>query len=325
MLTRFRQWMRGHLGARPGEVTVVIPWLAPIRAMVVGSAFAIVWGRIWDQANTASPAFMAGFLAVVSVGGSIGSRSTARHRIVTVVDCLVLIIAPVLAVHLLPQAYRHEWYAAYPASFTAAIFAVYAYVAVSRLPGFGPLAPPVDESEQPAFVVRPWTPDERAVLLGVTGRTIFRRSYPIVVNVLAFAFVTLMSFGFALGALADDAWAIGVIISVICVFFGRTALRAFRVAVIADADGITVRNLQWTHRVAWGYIQRIVPPSADQYRYLRIDRLHGGPIRCTALAKSVFQRKRALDHYADELAELIGPQPEPIELAGTVDLTVFTA
>jgi hypothetical protein len=78
-----------------------------------------------------------------------------------------------------------------------------------------------------------------------------------------------------------------------------------------------VRNLQLARLVSWGDLRRIVPPSADDYRYLRIDRLSGGPIRCTALAKNVLQRKHALDHYAGELAALVGPSASG-NLAATV-------
>jgi hypothetical protein len=308
---RFRQWVRVNLGARSDEVTVVIPWRAPIRALLVTSAFAIVWGRIWTGGDSAWPAGVAGWAAVASVGGVAVSRSTARHRVVVTLDFLVLIIAPDVAVRILPGTYRHEWYAIYPASFAASILVVYSYVALSRLPGFGPLASPADEPPQP-LAARLWTPDQRVVRLGPSSRTVFRRTYPLVFNGLAFAFLTLVTFGLAVGVLSDHIWIVGVIAALVCLFFGRTAVRALRVAVIADADGVMVRNLQRTRRVPWGDVRRIVPPSADDYRYLRIDRLHGGPIRCTALAKSVFQRKHALDHCAGELAALVGPGPEPV-------------
>lgn len=313
---RFRQWVRVNLGARSDEVTVVIPWRAPIRALLVTSAFAIVWSRIWAGGDSAWPAGVAGWAAVASVGGVAVSRSTAWHRVVVILDFLVLIIVPELAVRLLPAVYQHEWYAIYPTSFAASILAVYSYVALSRLPGFGPLASPADEPPQP-FAARLWTPYERVVRLGASGRSIFRRTYPLVFNGLAFAFLTLVTFGVSVGVLSDHVWVGGVIAVVVCLFFGRTAVRALRVAVIADADGIIVRNLQRTRRVAWGDVRRIVPPSGDDYRYLRIDRLHGGPIRCTALAKNVFQRKHALDHCAGELAALVGPSASG-KLAATV-------
>lgn len=282
----------------------------------MASPLAIIWGR-FDSGTGSAPlaASLAGWAAVAWVGGVISSRDSARRWIAFLLCVLAIFGFPVVAVHLLLAASRHEWYALYPVSFATAVLTVYAYVAVSRLPGLGVLAPPTVEPEKAVVVTRLWTADERAVRLGVSGRAVFRRAYPIIFNGFAFAFLTLVSFAFAVGALADDAWAAGVIISVICVLFGRTVARAFRVAVIADADGITVRNLQWTYQVAWGNIQRTVPPSVDDHRYLRIDRLHGGPIRCTALAKSVFQRRRALDHYADELGALIGPQPEPVDVA----------
>src|SRR5215475_2798990 len=313
-----RQRARDRFCARPDEVTVTIPWRAPVRQMLAMSAYLVCWGRLTDL-GPASSATMSGIVAMTSVGGDPLSRSTFRHRVLVISNFVVLIAVPFLTVRLLPGAYRHEWYATYAAAFATMVLAVYAYVALSRRPGYGPLELPMEKPEQAVLVGQLWTPGERVARLGTSGRTVFRRAYPIVFNTPAFAFLTFVSLGVAAALLGDHAWAGGGVAAALCLFFGRTTVRALRVAVVADADGIIVRNLQWTYRVAWVNVRQIVPPSADVYRYLRIDRVHGGRVRCAALSKNIFQRRRALDRYADELAFLAGPRPEAVQVGAPLD------
>ncbi len=197
---------------------------------------------------------------------------------------------------------------------------MYAYVAITRRPGF---APPVRESDDAQrqreeqlydVPIQLWAPEERAARLGAAGVVVYRRAYPVVFNALLFAFVILVSIGVAVVEGSVGGWAVMVAAIVVAVLSARAAVRAFRIAVIIDADGLTVRNVQRTHRVAWDTIVRIVPPSADDYRCLRIDLRRGRSVRCTALSASTFQRAGHLDRQAAELTALVGPAPESVSI-----------
>jgi PH (Pleckstrin Homology) domain-containing protein len=237
------------------------------------------------------------------------ARSTVRHRVLIAGRWVMLVGLPLVAVIALPPSVRHHWYAADPAALAGALIALIAYVGLARLPRFAPPAP----NPAPA-VPKLWTRDERTARLGVGGQTTFVRAYTMVFDVLVFVFLTFISFAAVLVGLAAHGWLVAAIASLAGVASVRAIVRAARIAVIADADGVTVRNLIRTRRVAWIDVSRIVPPSADDYRCVRIECRNGRQIRCKAVVASVFQRARRLDHIADDLAALLGPSAASAEM-----------
>jgi hypothetical protein len=134
---------------RPTTRTSAITWLSPIAPMVV--MFAGYSGFSWAKGalgfGAFSPAVSSGLAALVTIlwiGGGV-RRSTGRHRIALAVGAVGVIVLPAIALYLLPTAQRHQWLPVAVASLAAATIAVYAYVAVTRLNGFGPPELPGEE------------------------------------------------------------------------------------------------------------------------------------------------------------------------------------
>lgn len=292
-------------------ITVTIPWRAPILRLLLLYPFVAVWAWLPDNPRPQTVATMSAVFCVLSLGGR---PSTWRQWTARITGWALAIGVPPLPGHAVSALFGHHWYELWPAAFLGATMAVYGYAAITRIPGFEQPEQSMPRSAEPAMTApRLWTPAERATSFDDRGQVVFRRSYPIIFNSLFFGLLTFICVAPVTLTLSDHEWPGAAIAVVVFVFLGRTTFRSFRLVVIADDDGLLVRNLQRTHRVAWTEVGRIVPPSADGYGYLRIERRSGRPIRCTALAKSTFQRRFGPDQTAERLAGLVGPALVPAE------------
>jgi hypothetical protein len=284
--------------------STVVPWRKPLFILIVAFPLFSAYGVLWrTSTHGVLPAELSAFIAIAPSRRT-WSRATIRHRALVVACVVALVGLTGVAVLILPPPYRYKWYLDYPASLTFAAIVVCVFVLLSRRPGYGP---PAMNQAEPFIPPRLWTRDERAARLGMWGQMTIRRPYPILLSILTFVFLTLISLATTLVGLVLEAWAVAVIAALVSVLCGYLTIRAGRIEMVADADGITVRNLLRTHWVLWTDISGIVPASADNLRCLRIQRSIGRAIRCRAVVASVFQRAHRLDHFADDLTDLLGP------------------
>jgi PH (Pleckstrin Homology) domain-containing protein len=314
----------------PAPLTKPEPSLADdLRAM----RFQDESGRIivsWRLIRTVLTVSAATFVASLLFGGSRGMlammpslttlvpyaslrRSTPRHRVL-IVAAFVLTFLTLTVPALLHLDGRSHWWPYYPVTAGLVLVVLVGYIALSQLPGWSP--PLADTTPEPPsrFVPsRRWTADERRALLPESGRLTFRRRYVQIVYVAIFVLLAggAVALAIAVFTVGDPVrsgnWFGGVFCVVAAISAVVVAIRARRIALEVDADGVTARNLFTTGHLRWDDVQWIRSPEGDWFGRIRFR----GP-RFTGFSSPVFgatllPRRKQLRSDLDLINSMFGP------------------
>jgi len=247
------------------------------------------------------PATFTGWFILLVTSGFEWGRSSWRHRAAFAVAYVGTFVIAETASTLLPSSLSDRWYVASPVCTAASLLAVAGYVAISRLPGFEPPPPAEDEVE---VKLVPLSPAERQELLGPSGQRVFRRAHPLAAIGGFFAVVAVVSLDSVVAGALSGVWYGSLLLAAPLWLSARAVWLTPQLAVIADADGILVRNFRGIGRIPWANVKRIVPPPYDTLLYTRIDTVSGKKVRCRALSVSIFEPEDRLNSAVAELEAL---------------------
>jgi hypothetical protein len=134
---------------------------------------------------------------------------------------------------------------------------------------------------------------------------VFRRNWQRTVGAIAFSILAVLCLGAVLGTAVDQLWpatAIFVAVSAMNIWMVVAMLRQ---AVIADANGLTLRNLFRSHRIPWDNIDKILSPAEDIMRAVTIVKKDGSKVRCGALTLGRIEGDHNLDPQTRRLSDLL--------------------
>jgi hypothetical protein len=201
---------------------------------------------------------------------------------------------------------RHGWSPIVWVQLAASIVIVATFIAVTRLKSFAP--PLVDLADKPRRfqVARVWTLQERRAKLGGESELVFQNRWFTVYLTVFLSVLTLACIGLAIAGFVNGVWFGGVVLTPACGSLVYAAWRAPRVALIVDADGLTVRNVLGTQHVSWEHIRMIVAPEVDWFGRLRLKLNNGASVSSGAVTNAGFRRSKRRARV-DQVVALWGP------------------
>jgi len=240
-------------------------------------------------------------------------RSTPRHRVLIATTFVLTFLTLTVSTPLHLDGRRH-WWPYYPITAGLVLAILVGYIAMSQLPGWAP--PLADTTPEPPSRFTPgrrWTADERRALLSESGRLTFRRRYVKLVYAAIFILIAGGATALAIAAFVigdpvrSGNWFGGVVCVVAAISAVVVAIRARRIALEIDADGITARNLFTTGHLRWDDVQWIRSPDGDWFGRIRFH----GP-RFTGFSSPVFgatmlPRRKQQRRDLDLINSLFGP------------------
>jgi len=254
-------------------------------------------------------------------------RSSPRHRVL-IATTLVLVFLTLEFSTLLHLDGRRHWWPYYPITAGLVLVVLAGYIGMSQLPGWAP--PLADTRPEPPSRFTPGrrlTAEERRALLPESGRLTFRRRYVELVYAATFVLIAGGATALAIAAFAigdpmrSGNWFGGVVCVVAAVSAVVVALRARRIALEIDADGITARNLFTTGHLRWDDVQWIRSPDGDWFGRIRFrgPRLMG--FSSPVFVATVLPRRKPQRSDLELINSLFGPANQagtpPVNETGT--------
>ena len=142
----------------------------------------------------------------------------------------------------------------------------------------------------------------------VGDRVVFTvRRWQAVVLVVCMTAVALAFLAAAVAFAATDAWAgvpIAVTVAAGAIWVG---VRMARMSIVADRNGVVVRNLRRTHRLTWDDVNRFrgSSPTSSVSSAPTIVLANGGVIKVLAASRSALEPRNRFDYLAVQLNELM--------------------